>query len=352
MRIFVYEYTCGSDVAAGGTAESLRAEGRAMLAAVLDDFSRIPDIELHTILHDPAILPRGRRATTPVPAGSEHAVFAQVAAAADYTLVIAPEFDDLLAMRCRWAVEAGSRLLGPSMEAVRLTGDKLASARHLLGHGVPTPECGLLCGERPDRPVPFPAVLKPRHGAGSSATFLVLASEDLSGCVAAAASEGCVDDLLLQPVVRGLPASVAFLIGPQQVVPLLPGEQTLSRDGRFRYEGGRIPLAHGFSARALRLAQQAVDTVTGLRGYVGVDLVLGAAEDGSSDRVIEINPRLTTSYVGLRAMTRHNLAEAMLRTVMGLPVSALAWSEDAVVFRPDGSVEVKPQQSARDLAVE
>ena len=47
----------------------------------------------------------------------------------------------------------------------------------------------------------------------------------------------------------------------------------------------------------------------GLSGYVGVDVVLG--NDGR-DWAIEINPRLTTSYVGLRALAGFNLAEAML----------------------------------------
>ena len=35
----------------------------------------------------------------------------------------------------------------------------------------------------------------------------------------------------------------------------------------------------------------------------------------SGDRVIEINPRLTTSYVGLRALARFNLAEALLAVI-------------------------------------
>ena len=52
-------------------------------------------------------------------------------------------------------------------------------------------------------------------------------------------------------------------------------------------------------------------------GYVGVDLVLGREPDGSEDVVIEINPRLTTSYVGLRAAARTNLAEAMWQVAQG-----------------------------------
>jgi hypothetical protein len=48
-----------------------------------------------------------------------------------------------------------------------------------------------------------------------------------------------------------------------------------------------------------------------------VDLVLGDAADGSRDFAIEINPRLTTSYLGLRALARGSLAAALLRAVRG-----------------------------------
>jgi predicted ATP-grasp superfamily ATP-dependent carboligase len=65
-------------------------------------------------------------------------------------------------------------------------------------------------------------------------------------------------------------------------------------------------------------------------GYLGVDLVLGDDPSGADDRVIEINPRLTTSYVGLRAAALCNLAEAMLLTacaMSGALISFRLWQE-------------------------
>ena len=78
----------------------------------------------------------------------------------------------------------------------------------------------------------------------------------------------------------------------------------MSDDGRFVYLGGSLPLPHALASRATRLAQQAVAALPDPLGYVGVDLVLGADADGADDYVIEINPRLTTSYIGLRAAAR------------------------------------------------
>ena len=64
-----------------------------------------------------------------------------------------------------------------------------------------------------------------------------------------------------------------------------------------------------------RLALRVVDVLPPSVGYLGIDLVLGETE--AADRIIEINPRLTTSYVGLSQLTKGNLAEAMLGVALG-----------------------------------
>ena len=75
------------------------------------------------------------------------------------------------------------------------------------------------------------------------------------------------------------------------------------------------------------------------RGYVGVDLVLGDDESGAGDAVIEINPRLTTSYVGLRKLVRENLAAAMLAAAMGEDI-ALTYAGGTVEFSAAGEVRI------------
>jgi predicted ATP-grasp superfamily ATP-dependent carboligase len=302
MRVFVYEYTCA--LGADAVAESLRAEGRAMLTAVLEDFRRVAGVEAVTL-----------------PAGAGREAFRDLARSAGRTLVIAPEFDGLLAERCRWVEEAGGRLLGPSSEAVRLTADKLLTACRLQSAGVPTPDCAPF----PD-PTAFPAVLKPRDGAGSQATFLVRNQQDLTFRAEQALGEDWRGELIVQTFAPGVAASVAFLLGPGRCVPLLPACQHLSHDGRFRYLGGQVPLPAGLRERAVSVARRAVEAVPGLTGYVGVDVVLGP-----TDQVIEINPRLTTSYVGLRALAATNLAEAMLRVADGEDVTP-CWRAGTVRF--------------------
>jgi predicted ATP-grasp superfamily ATP-dependent carboligase len=151
---------------------------------------------------------------------------------------------------------------------------------------------------------------------------------------------GRAEKHILQPFVLGLAVSVAFIISAKECVALLPAEQHLSEDGRFRYLGGAIPLAPDIAQRAEHLARRALETIPGLLGFVGVDLVLGEKGDGSEDWVIEINPRLTTSYIGQRLMTPSNLAQSMLQAASGSSIEPLEWLDNRVTFRSDGSFQM------------
>src|SRR5262245_13757505 len=317
MRVFIYEHTCASQ---SPGLEPLQTEGRAMLSAVIADFGRLDRVEVLTIDND-----------------AEDS-FRRIAAKVDYTLVIAPELDGILETRCRWVEEAGGRLLGPSSSAVKLAADKWALGELWRQRRVPSPPSRLLLPQETPPDTFFPAVCKPRFGAGSQATFLVRNPAELAGVRRQAEVEGFRNDMLLQPFAPGRPASIAWIVGPRQQVPLLAAEQGISDDGRFHYRGGSVPLAASIADRAEQLTRPAVEASPGLRGYVGVDIVLGDAADGSQDQVIELNPRLTTSYIGLRALAQTNLAELMLQAAGGQPIAEPRWQAGHARFRANGHI--------------
>ena len=329
MRVFVYEYLCARGLAPG-VPSSLLVEGWAMLSAVATDFERLAGVEVWTLLGAPGLPYLGHVCVRATPA-EEPGRFRALAARADATLVIAPEFDDLLAARSEMVLAAGGRLLGSRPDAIRLTGDKASLARHWQACGIPTPQVVELSAET----LPVPGVCKPRAGAGSQATYLVRRADEWPTVVRRATAEW-PGPLIAQPFVPGQAASVALLLGPGQCVPLLPAAQRLSDDGRFRYLGGELPLPEPLAERAIHLAQRAVAGIDGLQGFVGVDLVLGAA----ADYAIEINPRLTTSYAGLRRLCRENLAELWLRQWRGETIPPPTWHPGVVRFNAAGTVEV------------
>ena len=112
----------------------------------------------------------------------------------------------------------------------------------------------------------------------------------------------------------------------------------MSDDGRFAYQGGSLPIGEACAGRAVEIAARAIASLPRPLGYLGVDLVLGLDPDGRGDTVIEINPRLTTSYVGLRALCQTNLAQAMIEVAAGRDVE-LCWQTRFLQFDSAGNVE-------------
>jgi hypothetical protein len=348
MRIFVSEYVCGGGWPSETIAGSLAVEGRAMLCAIVDDLSRIAGVEVETTW-DACLgripFSRARTVETQSPA-DELRHFRRLAAACDAALVIAPEFDGILLSRCRIVEEARRRLLGPGSRAVALCTDKLRLAVHLREAGIETiPAESFTWGNaRPtsgaDSPREFPAVIKPRDGAGSQNTWLVKSAEEFLRLRAALAGDHPQGEFIVQPYVAGQAASVALLFAPSQreVEVLIPAEQRISGDGRLRYLGGRLPLGKADSAALQRTALAACRSIPGLRGYVGVDLIVPSADPGRPV-VVEINPRLTTSYLGYRALAENNLAEWML--IQGRFERGIRWRNGVVEFDPAGDILVE-----------
>ena len=69
--------------------------------------------------------------------------------AADWTLCIAPEFDNHLARCCQAVTAAGGNLLGPSLEVVELASNKQRTSDHLSQKGVPVARGRMVAAGQP-----------------------------------------------------------------------------------------------------------------------------------------------------------------------------------------------------------
>ena len=345
MHVFLYEWVTGGGLVEepGPLPRSLLTEGTAMLTALAADFLAIDGVRvsmLQDIRADALVLP-GCEAIEVHSREHQRDEFAELTAEADHTLVIAPETDNVLLQTNTMTREAGGRLLAASDQFVALTSDKHQTAERLAEAGVPVPEAILLEADEESLPSDFlyPAVLKPVHGAGSQHMLLVANAHDEPPAYSWPRR--------LERFCPGIAASVSFLCGPAHRVPLPACRQHLSGDGRFTYTGGSRLLETELAGRATTLADRVMDALPPALGYVGVDLVLGKSADGSEDVAVEVNPRLTTSYVGLRAIAQDNLAAAMLENAAGR-VSSPRFRDvadgGAVEFFPDGTI-CQPQES-------
>ena len=348
MRLYVSEFVSGGAWAGELPYDSLLPEGESMLRAVADDFACIQDCDVVTT-RDSRLRPfRSETVDVIVVSGpdQERRLFERLAAECDATFVIAPETNRTLAARRELVDAVVGRFLGPSPEAIELCTDKLQLAEHLLQNEVPTIETHLVAPDLMDRDLPFPIVVKPRDGAGSENTWLVSDRKQLEMLFREWSDSPESRPDIWQPYVPGTAASVAAVIqtqipgiseipGISRIDVFPPAEQRLSSDGRFRYLGGRVPAA-GFDREMVeRLVRRACDSVGGLSGYVGFDVILPA---GASDEpvIVEINPRLTTSYLGYRAITANNLAARILFPDRCPP--EISWMTGPVTFLPDGTV--------------
>jgi predicted ATP-grasp superfamily ATP-dependent carboligase len=334
VQIFLHEFVTGGGMWRWGDerpAGSLLNEGRAMASALAADFAAIPDLDL-VVARDVRLdrfAPPDCREVLVSGADGHDASIRELAAAADWTMIIAPEIENELFRATTLARSAGGRVLGPGSQSIQMASDKQATSEYLRRHGIPVPRGTRLgAGKMPPENLRFPLVWKPIYGAGSMGIEWVNEpSEFISKEV-----DGWIEEFQ-----RGIHCSCAALVGPSGIVPLPPCRQDIDFERGFAYRGGSLPLEANLATRARMLAEAALTTLPDPLGYMGVDMVLGDDPAGRDDVVIEINPRLTTSYVGLRAACCGNLAQAMLAIAQGKPFE-MEFLSEPLSFSADGEV--------------
>jgi tyramine---L-glutamate ligase len=305
--ILIHEWVTGGGLVAESPPPSWAAEGQAMRRAVAADLAAAAGPDALVIVTLDRRLGDDPGPWQIVRMGEEDAAtrLVYLAREADYTVLIAPETNGTLAGLTRKLEAAGANILGCSAGSIELCGNKLRLGEWLRTRGVSTPSCRTIIpalGLPED--FPYPAVLKPIDGAGSVDTFWI-ASRD---CLPAAAQE--MPAGLLQPFHHGVPMSASFLVAEEGEAWLIAlGRMRVElREDRFLYKGGVLPI---LCPDAVPKLQEAIESVPGLRGFVGVDYLWDPVRRDVT--VLEINPRVTTSYVGLRRILREgHLARAWL----------------------------------------
>jgi predicted ATP-grasp superfamily ATP-dependent carboligase len=309
LKVLVHEYVTGGGWQGVELPVGLATEALAMLVAVLKDFHLWGHAYLITTL-DSRLSSFSLTADRVVSLHHEKhsCVLGDLVSEVDAALIIAPESNGVLARLSALVENAGTRLLGTSSRGVAVAGDKWDCFLRFAEAGLPTPNTWRV---RSADAVPvaekvgFPLVVKPVDGVGCEGVSMASDSSSLRLALDLIGFQ--LKEILLQRYQPGTHASVSLLVSRAGVVPLSLNEQVLSIGIPFLYQGGVVPLEHKQRQLALEYARRAVSLVPGLRGYVGIDMVLTDEEC----YLIEINPRLTTSYLGLRQVINFNLAEAI-----------------------------------------
>jgi len=221
----------------------------------------------------------------------------RLAPTCDVGLVIAP---DHLLFGFTSVLERLTHNVGCGSMNAAICANKVHCGEVMARHGIPVP------GSHS----PGKRVVKPALGCGSVGVRLTDAPPE-QGEFAQDYIEG--EHLSVSLVgSRVIGDACEFYTGkPPLLLAVNRQEISIGSDGSFHYLGGETPISHSRQDELVETATKAV-WVLGCQGYVGVDMVL-------ADRcyVVDVNPRITTSIVGIAACMQEEIADILVQASKG-----------------------------------
>ena len=323
-----------------------------MLTAVVEDIQRIPGWEVVTTVSRQIPFDVVCDVTRIDSVAHERVVFDAMLKQVDATLIIAPETDGVLADRCRRVQKSAAVSWNCSVTSIELCSDKFQLCEHLQSAGILTiPTVNVALDHFPN----FESwnwknqstsssgdgsfVLKPRDGAGSQSTYLIRSKDEWDAAIQQIRLLQTDTKFICQPFMIGRPISVGVMIrlDGKQRFQLPACVQHLSNNGRFAYQGGQVPaeISSKVFDRINATVEQTCQSIPGLAGYFGLDLLVTNEDEVV---VVEINPRLTTSYVAYRQLYSTRLPGYWIDP-MSTPVRNSKFAS-AKVWMADGQVQV------------
>ena len=143
--------------------------------------------------------------------------------------------------------------------------------------------------------------------------------------------------VIVQEFIEGTDVSVSLISDGKTAVPISLNEQFVElKDDKGTYLGGKLPFENKYKDEAFEIAKKAVESMEGLKGFVGVDLIINADEkDIYSVYLLEVNSRFTTPYVGLKEIACFNIGKTIVELIDG------EIAIDDIDMSLDGEVEFK-----------
>jgi predicted ATP-grasp superfamily ATP-dependent carboligase len=272
MKVLLAEYATAHD-------PFLAPEGAAMLAVLKQSFERC-----------------GYDVVVPGH-GDFGAEIERIAPSCDMGLVIAP--DHLLA-RFTQILEQHTHNLGCGFMTVALSANKVQTEKILRSHDVPVP-AEASAGKR---------VIKPVKGCGAQGVRI---SDGPIG--AGEFSQQFIDGehYSVSIVASRVVGDACLYFSGKLPLVLAVNRQCIDTgsDGALHYRGGETPVHPVREAEIIAVAKNVVE-VLGCQGYCGVDVVVA-----DKVYVVDVNPRITTSLVGIATCMKEEIADILVAASKG-----------------------------------
>lgn len=291
MKILAFEYAC----AGGPGGNMFLDEGRLMLISLLEELAEFGHI---TTLVNRALDTGGITADETVAIdGDFYAAVKKRMESADVVWIIAPECGGALYRLTDMAERLGKTIPGSSAEAVKLCGDKLSLYSHLNGT-VPMPESEPFTDDFSD----FPCVVKPVDGAGCENIFFMTDAKTLREIKTGG------ENYLIEPYVEGERLSAAIVNNGGGPILLGVCRQVIEQGPRLKFKKLLGPIEYANRDKLIGMIKKVCRLIPGLAGYFGIDFI----DCDGRLTLIEINPRLTTSYPIYAGTCGFNIAQKAL----------------------------------------
>ncbi len=312
MKLFVYEHITSGALADQNLTVSLANEGNKMLLSALQDCHETECCTLTTI-RDDRLSPLDLFEQNPqyhhhqvTTLTDYHHAWIQCLAECEAILIIAPETDNILATLQQSALDAGKILFGSHPSAIWPTTNKLECYQHLLESNISTIPT-YLASEwlKEEHYNQSGYILKPIDGAGCIETYLFKTAAELKVHLATRDSSE-LNRQVIQPFYQGTDLSFCLLASHNAIEILSINLQHITQKyGQFNLSACTVNInnkALPTLSQADQIAQQIKTAFPGLFGFIGLDLI----HNDNDLYIVDINPRLTTSYIGLKAALNLN----------------------------------------------
>jgi tyramine---L-glutamate ligase len=312
MKLFVYEHITSGALAEQNLPASLVNEGNQMLLATLQD--------CHETQHCTLITLRDNRLDelSLFQQNTQHHCH-QITTIADYdqawshcliqcdmVLIIAPETDAILVSLQQRALDARKTILGSQPRAIQSTTNKLHCHQHLSQVGIPSIPTQLASDcLASDLSSQNGYILKPLDGAGCVETYFFKTASELQSHLATL-TQLELNQQVVQPYCNGTDLSLCLLATDNAIEVLSINQQHLIQSqGQLSLSACTINSQNKTLpslTQANQIAQQVKAAFPGLFGFIGIDLI----HNDNGLYIVDINPRLTTSYIALRTALNLN----------------------------------------------
>jgi hypothetical protein len=325
LKLLIYEHITAGGYAGKEISPSILSEGFGMLRTLISDFKTAGHfvttfLDSRLIALSPSL--NADEIITPSPKVELEKTLTSLSKSVDAVYIIAPESGQVLQRLVECVEAAGGVSLNCAATAIEKVSNKYTLYDELKRIGIQMPDTLMIDSCEDIKKIKqtvselgFPLIFKPIDGVGCQGLSIVKNERQIKSALVKLIEESLGRYFLAQKFINGTASSVSLISTGEKAFPLTLNEQivTLSPpNSDSAYTGGIVPFHHPMLEDALETAQRTVELFKGLRGYIGVDMVLTNDEPV----VIEVNPRLTTSYIGLRKIINFNLAQALANAVL------------------------------------